>query len=142
MISNILFQNATQEDLSEIQELLRTCDLPIDDIELYLSNFLVARIQDQIVACIGLERYNEIALLRSLAVRSDFRGHGIAMELCRRLEVTSPETLYLLTTAAADFFKRIGYEKLDRSEAPSVIKNNKQFTTLCPSTAVLMRKIL
>jgi amino-acid N-acetyltransferase len=137
----ICFANAT--DLQAIRELLTTCRLPADDLQLYLHDFLVAKNGKSLIGCVGVERFEKVALLRSLAVQQEFRGNGIARELCSRLEQQiSGMDVYLLTTTAADFFVKIGYCRINREEAPLVITRNKQFTSLCPSTAALMRKNL
>ena len=51
-------------------------------------------------------------------------------------------TLYLLTTTAADFFGRRGYEAVPRSAAPAAIAATPQFRDLCPASSVLMRKAI
>ena len=144
MIPKVLFEAAGDVLAPEIHALLAASKLPLDDVEVFLGDFIIARFNGELVGCIGLERYGKIALLRSLVVREDFRGFGIAKELCRRFEerLSGFEVVYLLTTTAADFFRKIGYEEINRDEAPPPIRTNKQFTTLCPSTAVLMKKIL
>lgn len=52
------------------------------------------------------------------------------------------ETLYLLTTTAAQFFARRGYEVVARSDAPNVIAATSQFSKLCPASSAFMRKVL
>ena len=52
------------------------------------------------------------------------------------------ETLYLLTTTAAQFFARRGYEAVPRSEAPAAIAATAQFSELCPASSTFMRKVL
>lgn len=52
------------------------------------------------------------------------------------------ESLYLLTTTAAQFFARLGYEAVPRSEAPAVIAATAQFSELCPASSTFMRKVL
>jgi len=47
---------------------------------------------------------------------------------------------YLLTTTAAEFFEYLGYRQLDRNLAPAAIALTKEFSSLCPSTAVFMVK--
>jgi amino-acid N-acetyltransferase len=52
------------------------------------------------------------------------------------------KTLYLLTTTAAQFFSRLGYEAIPRSEAAAAIAATAQFSDLCPASSTLMRKVL
>jgi amino-acid N-acetyltransferase len=48
--------------------------------------------------------------------------------------------IYLLTTTAAEFFTHLGYRQVDRALAPAAIASTKEFSSLCPSTAVFMVK--
>ena len=52
------------------------------------------------------------------------------------------KTLYLLTTTAAQFFAKRGYEAVPRSEAPAAIAATAQFSDLCPASSAFMRKAL
>jgi amino-acid N-acetyltransferase len=146
MTGSILFGSASKGEESEIRGLLIASGLPVEDIAININDFISARINDRVIACIGLERSEKIGLLRSLAVAADFREKGIAWELCTRLERSAKEAgvqdLYLLTTTASGFFSKRGYQQVDRQSAPLAIQRNKQFTTLCPSSAILMKKTL
>lgn len=94
----------------------------------------------------GLERYDEAALLRSIVVAEDARGQGVGTAICRGLEREArrrgAERAYLLTTDAAGFFERIGYERCGREDVPGRIARSRQFTELCPSSATCLRKSL
>jgi amino-acid N-acetyltransferase len=48
--------------------------------------------------------------------------------------------LYLITTTAKDFFNRQGYCIIQREKSPEAIKETAEFSSLCPSTAVVMKK--
>jgi amino-acid N-acetyltransferase len=60
-----------------------------------------------------------------------------AEEMATELKVRE---VYLLTTTAAELFKRLGYRQVDRNLAPPAIALTKEFTSLCPSTATFMVK--
>lgn len=66
--------------------------------------------------------------------------------LCDRLEdrasADGVETLYLLTTTAAEFFADRGYVAVERSGAPDAIRGTTEFADLCPSSATCMAKSL
>lgn len=100
----------------------------------------------QIVECIALELASGDGLLRSLAVSPDRRGQGIGDALCERLERHARETgivrLYLLTTTAEEFLQRRVALRIQRSEAPPVIRSTRELSTTCPASAVLMRKVI
>lgn len=94
----------------------------------------------------GLEIYGDVGLLRSVAVERSARGRGFGTAVCKGLEARAREeaveTLYLLTTTAADFFADRGYEAVDRAAAPAAIQGTAEFDDLCPATATCMRTSL
>jgi amino-acid N-acetyltransferase len=132
------------EDL-DVKALLAECDLHSADItDEMLRDFLVARKGDRIVGVIGLEVVGTDALLRSLAVAETFRSQGVAtmlVEAVQRYARSQRLTmLYLLTLTAERFFTRQGFEHTARDGAPAGIRATREFQSLCPETAVCMRK--
>lgn len=140
----MIYGKAKNADRQSIVRLLETCELPTNDLDAHLDDFIVAKEADSVVGCIGLEK--EGPLLRSLAVDPSQRNRGVAQHLCEQLLQHAKELgvqeIFLLTTTAAKFFDHIGFQRRDREEAPESIRNNRQFTELCPSSAVLMWKKL
>ncbi len=142
------FQPAHASDLPAIRRLLRDNDLPCDDLEaVHLDHFQMATDPaGGLVACVGLEIHGDAALLRSLAVATAHRRHGLgsatvvaAERLARSLGV---RWLYLLTTTAASFFEARGYRRHERASAPPALQRTTEFSTLCPASAVCMTKNL
>jgi amino-acid N-acetyltransferase len=136
---------ATIADLPGIRRLLMLAGLPGDDLtERALKHFLVLRDDGALSGAIGLETYDDVALLRSLVVADEARGRGhgatlaaAAEALAEKLGITS---VYLLTTSADKFFLARGYRVVPRHEAPMSIQATAQFSALCPSTAIVMVK--
>ncbi|MFC7513413.1 arsenic resistance N-acetyltransferase ArsN2 [Herbaspirillum sp. GCM10030257] len=134
-------------DLPAILALLGEAGLPYQDLTAaHATNFLVAADGHSLLGIVGLERYDENALLRSLAVRPENRFTGLGTQLADAIEDharrTGVGTLYLLTTTAANFFMRRGYEVIDRATAPSTLLETTEFSSLCPSQATCMRRHL
>jgi amino-acid N-acetyltransferase len=48
--------------------------------------------------------------------------------------------VYLLTTTAADYFRRRGYEPVDRDALPPAIRSTEEAARLCPASAACLRK--
>lgn len=134
---------AQTADAAEILALLRSCGLPVEDIS-EVSGFLVARTGGALVGTIGLERSGDAALLRSLAVRPEARGKGVARSLCESLlseaRGSGVTNVYLLTTDAQGFFRKLGFAEAPRESAPEGIRQTAQFRTLCPASATLMTR--
>ncbi|NHK31461.1 MAG: GNAT family N-acetyltransferase [Asgard group archaeon] len=132
---------ALLSDLQEIVLLLEEVDLPSEDVSNHLDNFLVW-FDDSLRGCIGLEIYNENALLRSAAVIPDSQGKGIGKKLTRAIiayaKLMGVENLYLLTTTAEKFFQNEGFENISRDKVPESIKNTNEFSHLCSDTAICM----
>ena len=113
-----------------------------EDVAAHLANFIVARVDGQVVGVIGLEVHGKYGLLRSLAVDDGYRGEGLALRLyatelgvARRLGL---EQLYCLTTSAQGFFEMLGWRVLLREEVPEEIRATQEFTSLCPASAICL----
>lgn len=136
----------SDDDMARVAALLAKNDLPYRDIRTDPVTFVGAVVAGDIVGIGGLERYDTVGLLRSVAVKESFQGRGLGTRICDELEAqaqeTGIETLYLLTTTAGDFFSARGYDDVDRSEAPSAIQETSEFQDLCPESARCLRKRL
>jgi amino-acid N-acetyltransferase len=137
-------QFAKPEDFVEIRNLLKSADLPIEDVENGIGHFLLVRNQHEIVGCIGLQICGNDALLRSLAVSETERNRGLGKILVQEiLEYASRlnlRNIYLLTKTKKQFFVKHGFVETDRAAAPDAIRATSQFSSLCPSTSVFMSK--
>ena len=145
MISWIM-RRATPHDWPKIATLLATADLPLAGAEAHLCNFFLAFRDDVLIGTAGLERYGDIALLRSVAVASTERGHSLGKALVQRvlgyavsLEVRK---MVLLTTTAADFFLRFGFQPISRTEFPLAAQASVEFQEACTATATGMSLML
>jgi amino-acid N-acetyltransferase len=135
-------------DIIEIEpvrllKLLKQSELPTSDIRSETSIFFAATNQKEIIGCIGLEILGSIGLLRSLAVKGDYRGQGIAKLLTKKViesaRSNNLETIYLLTTDVELFFEGIDFQKIVKTEAPQEIKDTKQYSEICSESAVVMK---
>lgn len=131
---------------AEAEALLLSAGLPVSDLRATRSLELFGlRADGRLVGVVGVERYGELALLRSLAVDPAYRDSGYGQALVRHAERWATQhgvtTFYLLTTTAADFFARLGYEVTPRAEAPATIAATSQFSGLCPASSTMMRRL-
>lgn len=141
--------SARLDDGPAIEALLNSCGLPVDGVGHLLATtpewVLVARdAHHAIVAVAGIEPAGSDGLLRSVAVREDWRAHGLARELVQRLigqaEARGLSALYLLTTTAEQYFPRFGFAPIARALVPSSVAGTIEFTSACPATAVVMQR--
>lgn len=133
-------------DPKEIQQaihLLQQQHLPVEDIDddkiLYL--FLDGK---SVIGTAGLEIFEDCALLRSVSIVKEEQGKGFGKKLNEQVENYAKEAgincLYLLTTTAKNFFDKQGYCVIKRQDTPEAVRQTTEFTSLCPSTAVVMKK--
>ena len=126
-------------------QLLQLNQLPVDDISAGTQLFVMEE-DDQVIGTIAVEYDFSAALLRSLSVDAGRRKAGIGKELVDFIEnyvrQQGVETIYLLTTTAADFFSNRGYQKIERTDVPPFIQQTSEYCSVCPSSATVMKKIL
>lgn len=127
--------------------LLESQGLPVSDItDEHLEHFFFVGSDGSPTGLVGLELYGTDALLRSLVVGESARGKGLGSTLVEHAEqyatLQGVRSIYLLTTTAEAFFKRLGYERTDRSLVPPSIKETRQFASLCPASSAFMMKTL
>lgn len=144
-------RQADARDLPELVALLAECALPFGDLtETHLREFLVCRDggrdSGRLVATAGLELCDDAVLLRSLAVAATHRGRGLATRLVdtleRRARAKRQRVMFLLTTTAPGFFAARGFRPVERQLVPASIAATTEFRSLCPASALCMRKRL
>jgi amino-acid N-acetyltransferase len=143
------FSFASAEDEEQMKQILAASDLHHQDIRpSQLQHFLIVKDDTELTLAglVGLEQKNDVGLLRSLAVASAYRRQGLATQLVNKIEEYARSQkvaiLYLLTLTAEDFFSGRGYQKTDRKAAPAALQETTEFKSLCPQTAVCMKKRL
>jgi amino-acid N-acetyltransferase len=131
----------------ETEELLASSGLTISDLHAGNSLQMFGISDDSgLAGVVGVENFGPHGLLRSLAVRENARNCGYGRMLVGHAEVLAAEQgireVYLLTTTAAGFFALLGYSEVKREEAPEAIRKTPQFSSLCPSSSVFMKKMI
>ena len=142
----MIIEQATSEHLEAILQLLSRADLPTEGVAGQLRHFRVALDGPRVAGVIGLETYGEQGLLRSLVVDPERRGQGVGDRLVADLLADARRRgiadIYLLTETAPDYFARRQFERIDRQAAHPAVRQSSEFTTLCPASAVCMRRRL
>ncbi|MGH7647605.1 MAG: arsenic resistance N-acetyltransferase ArsN2 [Gemmatimonadaceae bacterium] len=144
-------RHATRDDCAAIERLLTEAGLPTAGVAEILEDraqdFFVAESSaapGRVVAVAGLEVCCNDALLRSVAVQSEWRDHGVGRDLVRRVVCHAEErgirAVYLLTMTAEHYFPRFGFEPVERFAVPREIAETLEFKSACPATAVAMRR--
>jgi amino-acid N-acetyltransferase len=134
-----------QDTLNLVVSILKQNNLPAEDITDKTRLFHLKE-NEEIVGTVGIEFYNQYALLRSLAVDNEKRNKGLGKKLVEFVEQYAKQEgvkeLILLTTTAPAFFKSRNYQVIDRVDVPEDVKKSSEFASVCPSSAIVMKKIL
>lgn len=131
-------------DYPKAINLLELLNLPCQD--LYAENIKLFEVSEnnETIAIGGYERYDKEALMRSIAVIPDKQLKGTGSFIVDQLEslaaLEGVETFFLLTTTACSFFKKRGYNVIDRDKTPEAIQKSSEFTKYCPESAFCMYK--
>lgn len=130
-----------------VMYLLNTANLPTDDItDEHMRNFWGYITDGKVIGVVGLEPFTGMGLLRSLTVDPSHRGRGLGKQLVHHVEQMAlsmnMHELYLLTDSAQEFFENLGYTRTNRQHAPFEIRSSREFSELCPSSSLLMKKSL
>ncbi len=140
------FRFAQHKDLPIVKKFLSSARLPYEDIDAHILNFLLAEKNSRLIGAVGIELLGNVALLRSLAVKKTVRNGGIGKKLVDHIkayaQLNNVEKWFLLTTTAQDFFQKIGFEVILRTEAPPEIHGTEEFKHICPSSAIFMTQDL
>jgi amino-acid N-acetyltransferase len=146
MIVGSQIETAHATDLEAVVRLLERHHLPPDGLEDHVATTLVARRNGDVIGSAALELYPDGALLRSVAIAPELQGQGLgreltdaALQLAQDLHVPA---VYLLTTTAERYFPKFGFERIARAEVPAAVQTSIEFTSACPSSATVMRRVL
>ena len=124
-------------------ELLQKHKLPVIDIDEDKLLYLLLD-GERIIGTVGLEIFEDCALLRSVSIIKEDQGKGYGKFMNEEIEKYAKESgincMYLLTTSAKNFFDKQGYCVINREDSPASVKQTAEFTSLCPSSAVVMKK--
>lgn len=143
---DVRVEKAQPGDVDGVLGLLARHKLPPDGLRDHVETTIVARVGGRIVGCAALEVYADGALMRSVAVAPRLQGHGVGRQLTEAIIDLAGErslpALYLLTTTADGYFPKFGFERITRDAVPASVKASVEFASACPSSAIVMRRLL
>lgn len=123
------------------ESLLAEAGLPTDDLD-GAARLFAMDANRAIVGYGGLEGNGPDLMVRSVVVPASQRGRGhggmIAEALAGQARADGAERLWLLTTSADGFFADRVWTVMDRASAPDAVRSSRQYSGLCPASAVLM----
>ncbi|TDR93072.1 arsenate reductase (glutaredoxin) [Enterovirga rhinocerotis] len=130
----------------DLHDALVNANLPVDDIEESSRTFFRFQLLDGLVVGYGgYEIHGRDALLRSVC-RTEWSAKGIGPSLVQLLLSRAfddgARRAFVLTEGAAPFFRKIGFNDVDRATAPEAIRSTRQALELCPASAALLSRAI
>ncbi len=135
-------------DEASVYQLLQDSALPTQDLTAeHFRHFFVMKEEGEILGVAGVERLSaQRGLMRSIAVKPEYRGKQIATQLYHAAEEHAcsmgMREVYALTTTIEPWLTRLGFERIERDNAPDDIRQTSEFSALCPASAAILRKTL
>lgn len=126
-----MIRNATVKDVRGIHKLLKEYGAkgellprPLSQLYDHVRDFSVYLddVEDKIIGCCALQIcWEDLAEIRSLAVHPEYQGNKIGVQLVDRVlwEAKAYEIKKVFTlTYRPGFFKKMGFELIDRAQLP------------------------
>lgn len=139
----LILQRTEKFYIPTIEKILQKEKLPYQDVNAENIQFYRAFSEADFVGIIGLEKFVDVALLRSMVVFDKFRNKGYRGKIINQIleEAAAKEIkeIFLLTTTAKEFFEKLGFEAVERSLVPDAIKTTTEFSSLCPESACCLK---
>ncbi|HHW02720.1 MAG TPA: GNAT family N-acetyltransferase [Thermoanaerobacterales bacterium] len=136
----ISIRKALPTDISKVKEVLSKVNLSADIDS--IDNFMVMELDNNIIATAGLEIYQDVAILRSVAVLPEFQHQGLGDGLVRAMinyaDRRKISKLFLFTQTARGFFEKIGFKLIQRETIDERCKTSQQYKSNCPVNAYVM----
>lgn len=136
---------ASQNSFTAAIRLLENCGLPTADLNPGHQLFVIED-RSKVIGTVVVEYDYKHALLRSLSVAEEYRNKDIGKQLVAFIEdyvrKQGVQTIYIITTTAPEFFSKKNYQKTERNEVPEFIQHTSEFSSICPSSATIMKKDL
>ncbi len=141
-----MIRAAKPSDRADVEALLVAARLPTEGVAEHFGSFFVVEEEGRVMGAAGLEAYGPDVLLRSVVIAKEARGAGVGSRLTRRAvdeaRARGARAVYLLTTTAASFFPRFGFERVARGDVPASMQASRELQGACPASAVVMRRAL
>jgi N-acetylglutamate synthase-like GNAT family acetyltransferase len=132
-----------------VSQLLTRVGISHPQLDTFWSSYLVLPSEDDaaLVGCVCIERVEDVALLRMLAVAPDRRGEGLGYMLVETAETKARMEgvvrLYLVTDGAQGYFgQKLGFEPIDRKDVDPAITGTGEYQMARSKEATWMQKVL
>ncbi|WP_132661681.1 arsenic resistance N-acetyltransferase ArsN2 [Rhizobium azibense] len=124
----------------KLRSALLEAHLPTEDIDEAGRTFFEAVSGDgETLAFSGIESCEGSCLLRSVVVLPEHRKSGIGRRVVELTLKAASDDVFLATTSAAEFFGALGFREVRREAVPAAVLATRQLSSICPSSATIMK---
>lgn len=135
-------RNAVGPDLPHVAAMLHAGGLISGAARERVGRTLVAEVDRRPIATAAWELFDDVALLRSVAVAEAGRRAGVGTLIVaaalRKIAEAGARRVFCVTEHAERFFKACGFATVDREVLPDELASHPQVTRECPSSAPAM----
>lgn len=137
----VAFRIARADDIPRMAELMAAAHLPPLFIEEHLDGFVAADRAGELIACGGIEMYEDCAVIRSVVVDESGRGLGLGGRLAEMLmanaRAAGAADLYLFTAEALPFWQHYGFAEVTFEEWKNAPRASWQYQFLSQNRDVV-----
>ncbi len=139
MLRDVRIRTAEEADWPAISQLLNSCGLPSDDVDVSSRLFYLAVLDENVVGCACAERYEETVVVRSVGVLQEYRDHQIATHLVgavlTRACADGCKKAVLVTTDYLGSFARDDFSPASLDSMPEEVELSRKFLRRFAATA-------
>ncbi len=135
-MSNIKLQYAEPQNMPFIKECIERFRL--DDEDMDYRQFVVAVEKNEIVGFGRIRPHKEVYELGCVGVVEHKRNHGIGKMIVKHLINIFPSNVVYITTDLIDYFKRLGFKRIEHGPKELVEKLQRVCKSKCREGAVVM----
>jgi len=136
-------RQAGKEDKEAINQILADSDLPLLKEGMEMNYFLIAETQGKLLGVIGSLVRENSALLRSFAVRWEYRNRGVGKALTERilneLKQKQVSPIYILTMTAQSYAEKLGFMAIERKDIPESLLKESGLGDACPCSCACLK---
>jgi N-acetylglutamate synthase-like GNAT family acetyltransferase len=143
LLDNVRLRPALEADFKDIKDLIY--EVGINPTGLDWRRFIVAETPNgQFVGCGQLKPHADRTLeMASIAVKSDWRGKGIARIIIQNLMDAAPRPLYLTCRSElGPFYEKFGFRGIDGDELPKYFRRISQVAGFISSLKIMKATLL
>ncbi|KMJ55831.1 GNAT family N-acetyltransferase [Alkalihalophilus sp. As8PL] len=129
---SIVVRKAATKDILPIQRLVARAGLHSTGIEHSISQFLIVEDEDeQVIGAVGIEQYDDVALLRSLVLDSPIWTGVLTLEFLQVALAYAKDHdvqhVYMCAKSASPLFYQLDFKEIQKDRVPKAIQQSTHY---------------